>query len=89
MDRLEHGGEAPLRVDICGRRHAQAAGQRTGQIGQYVGVQIGGDDGVQALRLQRHAHGHRIDQHLVPGHVREFLRHLGGDLIHKRLFVRA
>ena len=32
-------------------------------------------------RLQRHAHGHGVDQHLVPGDVGKFARHLGGDLV--------
>ena len=31
--------------------------------------------------LERHAHRHGVDQHLVPGHVRELLRDLGGDLV--------
>ena len=52
-----------------------------GEIGQDVGVQVGRDDRVERLRLQRHAHGHGVDQHLVPGDVGKFLRDLGGDLV--------
>ena len=44
-------------------------------------MQIGGDDGVEGLRLQGHAHGHGVDEHLVPGHVGIVLRHFGGDLV--------
>ena len=44
-------------------------------------MQVGGDDGVERLRLHHHPHGHRIDQHLVPGHVLELGRDLGGDLV--------
>ena len=44
-------------------------------------MQVGGHDRVQAFGLQGHAHGHCIDQHLVPCHVREFARDLGCDFI--------
>lgn len=44
-------------------------------------MQVGGNDGIQRLRMQRHAVCHGIDQHLVPLHIREFLRHFGGNLI--------
>ena len=81
VDRLEHRREAALGIDIGGRRDAEAAGQRAGEIGQDVGVQVRRDDRVEALRLQHHAHRHGVDQHLVPGDVREFLRDLGGDLV--------
>ncbi len=81
MDRFEHRREAPLRIDVGRRRDAEAAGQRTGKVGQDVGVEVGGDDGVEALRLQRHPHRHRIDQHLVPGDVGKLFRHLLGDLV--------
>jgi hypothetical protein len=33
------------------------------------------------LRLQRHAHGHGVDEHLVPGHVGVLARDRGGDLV--------
>ena len=32
-------------------------------------------------RVAHHAHGHGVDQHLVPGDVRELARDLGGDLV--------
>jgi hypothetical protein len=44
-------------------------------------VQIGRHDGVETLRLQRHPHRHRIDQHLVPGDVGELFRDFLGDLV--------
>ncbi len=44
-------------------------------------MQVGRDDGVEAFRILDHAHGHGIDQHLVPGHVRVVPGHLGGDLV--------
>ena len=52
------------------------AGERRREIGQNVGVQVGGDDGVEARRLQHHAGRHRVDQHLVARYVGIF----GGDL---------
>ncbi len=59
----------------------ERAGQRRREVGQDVGVQVGGDDRVQRLGLEGHPHGHGVDQHLVPGDVRELLRHLGRDLV--------
>jgi len=35
------------------------------EVGQDIGVEVGRYDGIEALRLQRHPHRHRIDQHLV------------------------
>ncbi len=66
-----------LPVGAMPRLPASAAGQ----VRQDVGVQVGGDDGVEAGGLERHAHGHGVDQHLVPGHVRELVRHLLSDLV--------
>jgi hypothetical protein len=73
--------EAPLRIDVGGRRHAEAAGQRAGEVGQDIGMEVGRHDGIEALRLQRHPHRHRIDQHLVPRDIWEFFRDLFGDLV--------
>jgi hypothetical protein len=47
MDGLEHAGVAALGVDVAGGRNAQAARQRGGQVAQDVGMQVGGNDGVQ------------------------------------------
>ncbi len=69
MDRLEHGREAALRIQIGGGGDAQAPGQRGGQIGEDVRVQVGGDDGVQGRRLEHHPGGHRVDQLAVGLHV--------------------
>ncbi len=44
-------------------------------------MEVCGHDGVERAGILRHPHRHRIDQHPVPGHVREVLRDLGGDLV--------
>ena len=44
-------------------------------------MEVGRDNGVEALRPERHAYCHGVDQHLVPGDIREFLRDLVGDLV--------
>jgi hypothetical protein len=44
-------------------------------------MQVAGDHGVERLRPQDDAHGHGVHQHLVPGHVGEFARHRGCDLV--------
>ena len=49
VDRLEHRRVAPLRIEIGGRRDAERAGERRGEIGQDVGVQVGRDDRVERL----------------------------------------
>src|ERR1019366_7002061 len=64
-----------------GRGAAEAAAERAGEIRQDVGVEVGGDDGVETLRLERHPDRHRIDQHLVPGYVGIFLCDFGRDLV--------
>ncbi|SWI20016.1 Uncharacterised protein [Klebsiella pneumoniae] len=81
MDRFEHGRETAFRINIRGRRYAQTTRQRASQIGKDIGVQIGGNDGIQGLGMQRHTVRHGIDQHFVPLHIREFLRHFSGNLI--------
>ena len=65
VDRLEHGREGALGIDVAGRRDAEAAGQRRGEIGQDVGVQVGGDDGVDAGGIGDEARGHGVDEHAV------------------------
>ncbi|MNO76267.1 hypothetical protein D3C76_673380 [compost metagenome] len=77
VDRFEHRREFARRVEVGGRRNAQAAGQSRGQVGKDIGVQVGGDDHVQCRRLEHHACGHGVDQFLVDLHVREVL----GDFV--------
>ena len=81
VDRLEHRRAAALGIDVAGGRDAERSGERGGEVGQDVGVQVGRHHGVDGLRLAHHAHGHRIDQFLVPGHVRIVVRHQGRDLV--------
>ena len=47
-NRLEHRRVATFRVDIAGGGDAQTACEGSGEIAQNVGVQIGGDQGVEA-----------------------------------------
>ncbi len=58
--------------------------RRLRRIGQYVGVEIFDativSSGSRAASLMRMA-GHGVDQHLVPGHIGEFTRHLRADLV--------
>ncbi len=81
MDRLEHRGKLALRIEVRGGGDAERAGERRRQVGEDVGVQIGRDHRVEALRPQGHAHGHGVDQHLVPRDVGKFARDLGRDLV--------
>ena len=68
-----------------------AAGQRCGEVRENVGMQVGRHHRVDRPRAQHHAHGHRVDQLLVPGHVREVGGHFGGDLVphHQAEFLRV
>ena len=81
VDRLKHGREPSLWVDVGGRCHTKASRQRTGKVGQDIGVKVGGDNRVEAFRRQRHSHRHRIDQHLVPCDIRKLGSDLGSDLV--------
>ncbi len=81
VNRLEHRREAAFGVDVGGWCHTKASGQRSGKIRQDIGMQVGGDDGVKASRVLDHAHRHRIDQHLVPGHIGKFPRDFRGDFV--------
>ena len=81
VDGLEHRGRLPLRVQVRGRGDPERASQRRREVRQDVSMQVGRDDRIQRLRLHGHSHGHRVDQHLVPRHVRKILGDLGGNLI--------
>ena len=80
-DGLEHGGKASLRANVRGRRDTEAARQRAREIGQDIRMQVGGDNGVEALGIQRHSRRHCIDQHLCPGDIGVFAGNFGSNLI--------
>ena len=44
VDGLEHAGEAALGVEVGAGGQAEAAGQRAAEVGEDVGVEVGGDD---------------------------------------------
>ena len=44
-------------------------------------MQVCRHDRVECTGFERHPCGHRIDEHLIPGDVWKFPRHLGCDLI--------
>src|SRR5215813_12153920 len=73
---------APL-CEIMGRSPwaPEHSSQCRRQVGQDVRMQVGCDNGVERLRFHHYPHGHRIDQHLVPRHVRELRRYLDSDLV--------
>ncbi len=81
VDRLEHGREQALRVQVGGRRDAEAAGKCRCQVGQDVGVQVGRDHHVQRMGLQHHARRHGVDQFAVNLDVRIVLGDFVEDLV--------
>ncbi len=81
VDRLEHRRKRPLRIEIGRWRDAERARERCGEIRQDIGVQVGRHDRVDRLRPHHHAHGHGVDQHLVPAHVFELAGDLHRDLV--------
>ena len=81
MDRLEHRRVAPFRVDVAGRRNAQATGQCGRQIAKNIGVQIGRNNRVKRRRPVDHARGRRVHQFLVPGDIGKLLGDLHCDLV--------
>ena len=81
VNRLEHRGKPAFRINVGCRCHTKAAGKRTSEVRQDIRVKVRGNDCVEACRVEGHAHGHRIDQHLVPSHIGELRGNLGGDFI--------
>ena len=89
MDRLEHRGVAPRRVDIGRGGESQPPLDRRAKVGQDVSEQVRGHHHVQRLGRHHHPRGQRIDvvmadldlgelgrelvRHLVPEHHRVFL----------------
>ena len=81
MDRLEHGRETALGIQIGGGCDAQAAGERGREVGEDVRVQVGGDEGVQRAGLEHHPGRHRVDQLAVGLHLGVVARDLEEDLV--------
>jgi hypothetical protein len=81
VDRLEHRGKAAARIEIGGRRDAQAAGESRREIAENVGMQVGRDDRIDRLRLQHHARRHRVDEFLVDADFGIVLADERGDLV--------
>src|SRR5699024_2738730 len=67
VDRFEHRGRGALTVDGGRGRHADASGDRTGQVGEDVSEQVVGDDHIKALRVVHHVDRGGVDVHVVPG----------------------
>lgn len=51
MDWFEYGREMVFRINICGWCYVQIICQCVSQIGKDIGVQIGGNDGIQGLGM--------------------------------------
>ena len=81
MDGFKHGRALARRINIACGANAQRTGQGRGQIRQDIGVQIGGDHGVNAAGLHHHARGHGIHQHLLNGEGRILRSDFGAHLI--------
>ena len=54
-----------------GRRHAEPAGHRCGEVGEDVAEHVLGDDDVELLRRRRELHRRVVDEHVLDLHVRE------------------
>ena len=81
VDRLEHAWVLACGVKVGGGCDADAAGQGSGEVGEDVGVEICGDDGVEGSRLKDHAGSHGVDEHPVHGHVWEISGDGKGDFV--------
>src|SRR5262249_62142967 len=62
VDRFEHAGVGPLRVDVGAGGHAHAAGDDGAQVGEDVAEEVAGDDDVEDLRLADEVHGGGVDE---------------------------
>lgn len=56
---------------------------RRGERGQKATNEVGSDDGVERFGVVDHADGHRIDEHVVDGDIREVFRDLLDDLFER------
>ena len=79
MDRLEHRGELPRRVEVARRAQADATRHSPGLVGEDVAEQVVRDDHVEARRVRHHVDGGRVDVAVVDGHVGVLLPHLVDD----------
>ena len=69
VDRLEHAGIRPLRVDVGAGRQAQAAGDDGAQVGQDVAEQVARHHHVERLRPAHEVHRRRVHQQFARFHV--------------------
>ena len=69
---LEDGRHVGAGSDVRARRHAHAALDRRGQVGEDVAEQVRGDDDVEARRVAHHAGGKRVDEHTFDVDAAEF-----------------
>ena len=81
MDRFEHGGVGSRRVKITRRRYADTPRQSRSKIGENVGVEIGGNNGIHGFGVQDHTHGNGVHQHLFGLDVWVLLGYLVEDLV--------
>src|ERR1700759_4477881 len=56
VDRLEHAGRGPLRVDVAARGEPDPAGHRGPQVGEDVAEEVIGDDDVETFGLGDEEH---------------------------------
>ena len=81
VDRLEHGGEFPLRVQVGPGGQAHAAGDGGAQVGEDIAEEVGGDDDLKPLRVFDHEHAGRVHQQGVCLHIRVFPADFGKNLV--------
>src|SRR5450830_425360 len=75
VHRFEHRRRGAVRVDVAGRRQADAAGDRRSLVGQDVAEEVVSDDDVEPGRLRRHEDRRRVDVQVVRSDVRELRAH--------------
>src|SRR5690606_13345897 len=78
---LEHRGEFARRVQVPRGGEADAAGDRSGEVGEDVSEEVVGDDDVESAGVFDHVDRRRVDVHVVYGDVgvrRADLRHDAG-----------
>ncbi len=85
VDRLEHAGVGPARVDVAAGCQADAAGDRRTDVGEDVSEQVVGDHDVEPLGLGQEEHGRSVHVAVVASDLRE----LRGDLVEGALPQRS
>ena len=68
VNRLKHGGELPLGINVDAGGNAQAAADCPADIGEYVAEHIGCHGHVNAFRAQNQARRHGVHKHAFRGH---------------------